>query len=689
MRFAVRLMRNRTLTWSSAIMFVTAAVLVGLFIAVQAFALTQEQVAERDLGRFDAKIDLSAEASPDLASVRGAGGRDVAVSLSSLDIRPSVVDAPVTSYVETDWTAEPFPVRYSLVSGRWPEQPGEVVLNRKGGDTLAVPSATLRVVGVVHDRYSGWNTILAAPGTWAGFSAAGVSATRSVYWNGPADAGAALGGPVVTRQGHQPRSWVERYPLAYRIPALALPLLSVLAIFGLTLAWSRRTATLLHSIGVRQTYAVGVAATAWTMIWTVLGSLAGVGIGMVVRPILARDRDEPLSPLPGLLAPVSQILLVTLVACALYFRTGPRSRTAGSWTTTRRCLAILLGGVIVFQIARTGGVVGAMLLTATVGAAVLLLAPDVVRYLAGLLPRRDPRLRLGGHRLRDRGVSAVAVLTAVLAPPLAMMTLLATEIANQEAKTVPDAAPHQVVVSGRNGIGHAPPAEVLAAVTTRLSGTAIRTRFVADHHLLVVDSAEDVAALDGRPLTPSEVDGLRAGRILTFTDPTWRASAAGVVLAQHAGGAVDAAVVFTNVPDDDAVAAQQAVLDARLGHGFVLVHRPPEPAFIPASLYAVVIGLALIAVVSAATVARTQARTSRGYSARLTAIGVSRRWIRQVLLVESGVAVVVSVVLACVIAIPPMALIGLGVRVPWAQVGLLACVFCLAALMSGVRARAA
>ncbi|GLZ35257.1 hypothetical protein Lesp02_74440 [Lentzea sp. NBRC 105346] len=653
-------MRNRTLTWSSALMFVTAAVLVGLFITVKAFALTPEQVAERDLGRFDAKVDTEESLAGSM------------VALSSLDIRPPVVDAPATKYVEMDWTADPFPARYQLVSGRWPSRPNEVVVN----NNHKLPTG-LRSVGVVRDRFSGWNTILAAPGTWATLGTGGV--TRTVYWNGPAAAGDALG-TVVTRDSHEPRSWIERFPLAYWIPALTLPLLTVLAIFGLTLAWARRTRTLLHAIGVRQT-SVAIAATAWTMIWTVLGSAAGVGIGLVVRAIIARDRVEPLSPLPGLTEPVSQILVCTLAACALYFRA---KTPAGTASTARRCLAILLGGVIVLQVAQTGGVVGAMLLTATVGAVVLLLAPDVVRYLAGLLPQRDPRLRLGGNQLRARGASAVAVLTAALAPALAMITFLATDIANQEAKAIPDAAPHQIVVSGRNGIGYAPPPEVVAAVTTKISGPVIRTRYLADRRLLVVDRVEDVAALDNRTLTPAETDGLNRGRILTFTDPTWQATVSGVMLGDVTDG-TPAAVVFVNVPDDDAIKAQQAVLDAGLGHGFVLRHRPPEPGFVPASLTAVALGLALIAVLSAAAVARARARALRGYAGRLSAIGLSRRWIRQVLLVESGVAAGVSVVLACVIAIPPMALAGMSLRVPWDQAGLLAGVFVLVALASGTR----
>ncbi|MDT7783737.1 MAG: hypothetical protein QOF58_2156 [Pseudonocardiales bacterium] len=676
MKFAIRLMRNRTLTWAAALMFVTAAVLVSLFITIKAFALTPQQVAERDLGRFDARVELAGP--PDLAEVTRAGGRDVTTALTSMDVRPSVVDPPQTKYLEMDWGTAPFPERFALTSGRWPQQPGEVVVNSASGDTLAVPHGTLRVVGHVRDTYSGWNTILAAPGTFATISGDGVSAGAMVFWNGPATAGSTLDGTVVTRETHQPQSWVERYPLAFRVPALTLPVLTVLAIFGLTGAWSRRTRTLLHSIGVRQTHATGVAATAWTSIWTVLGIGAGVGIGLVVRSILARDRSEPFSPVPDLLPISVQLLVITLLACGLYF-------LRGTWTpgvTVRRCLAILLGGGAVFAISRFTGVVGAMLLTALVGALVLLLVPDLMRHSARL-PGRDPRVRLSTRRLRDRGAPAVVMLTAALAPALALMTLLGSELAYQDARTVPDAPPGQVIISDRDGIGHAPPAEVVTAVRTRITGQAVQTRFLPRHRLLVVGSADDVAVLDHRALTAGDVEALRAGQFVPFTDPTWQTYADGVVLAAHVSGAVEAAVVFTGVPDDVATAAKQAVADARLANSYVLTHRPPEPASLPMSLYAVAIGLAVIAVASSAGVARAQARTARGHAAVLTAAGLGPRWIRQVLLLESGAVAAISVVLACLVAIPPMALAGIGLQVPWAHVGLLAAACGLAVLVAG------
>ncbi|RKT54422.1 hypothetical protein [Saccharothrix australiensis] len=681
MRFAIRLMRNRALTWSAALMFVTASVLVGLFVTVKAFALTAQQVDERDLGRFDARVELATPEPPDLAGVRRAGGRDITVTLSSTDVRPSVVDPPVTRYLEADWGVTPFPARFALTSGRWPRHAGEAVVTAATGSSLAVPHGTLRVVGTVRDSYSGWNTILAAPGTFATIRGEGVSATTTVYWNGPASAGAALAGTVVARDTRHPRSWIERNPLVHRIPALALPVLTVLAISGLTGAWSRRTRTLLHSVGVRQTYAVGVAATASTLVWTALGIGAGIGIGLLVRTILARDRAEPFSPVPDLLPPTAQLLLVTSLACGVYFRRG--TRAAGP--AARRYLAVLLVGAVAFAITRSDGVTGAMVVTALVGAVVLLLVPDLVPRLAGLLPERDPRLRLGARRLRDRGASAVVVLTAALTPALALMTLLATDLAHQEASVVPDAPSGQVIVSGRAGIGHPPPDDVLAAVRTRITGQGVRTGFLPRQRLLVVDSPDDVSALDHRALTPTELESLRSGRFVPFTDPSWRSYANGVVLAAHTTNAAPSAVVFTDVPDDIARAAQQAVADARLGHSFVLVHRPPEPAVLPTSLYAVAIGPALLAVLTAAAVAGTRARTSRDHATVLTAVGVGKRWIQQLLLLESGVTTAISLGLALLVALPPMALAGVAVRVPWGHVGLLAAGCALAVLVAGSR----
>ncbi|MBB5958620.1 hypothetical protein FHS29_005228 [Saccharothrix tamanrassetensis] len=725
---ARKLMRNRALAWSSTVAGVTAAVLTALFITLQAFPLSGAQVVERDLGRFDTKADLSAvfgltPGNADLvgtitSAARRAGASDAMVSVTSLDIRAAVLDPPVTKYVEADWAAGPFPERFSLVTGRWPERPGEVVLSGSmwpGGETVSVLAGnhTFRVVGTADDRYSDWETVLAGRGSFAGIGVAGVTAYATLYWGGKADrdrvveaVGSAIGAPPAeltggitdrrTELAREARSSVERFPLVHRIPALALPLLSVLTVLGLTRRRSSDSLAVLTSLGIprpRAVAGVGLAITAWTMISTVLGVAAGVGLGVLARRIVARWKAEPLPELPGLWSPVGQLLLITAAACLLAAVVlGPRRNRPAATALVRRCAAIVTCGVIVFQVARLDGIPQAMLLTGTIGVAVLLAAPDLVGGVIGRLPGTGARLRLGRQRLlhnRGRAVAAVAVLTAVLAAPVALLTLVATDAATQEARSVPLVPPHQVVLSGVGGFTQPPPPEAVEAVTRRVDFAQPPIRLRLAEGVLAVDTPEEAGRLTNRPLTTAEAELLRGGGVLAWNDlePSWRATQRDVLLTGTARGLglplTDGGIVFTGVPDADAVAAQQAILDARLDHGLVGVHEAPSPPFVPTTFYAAVAGLALVALLATMAVARSQVGTLRTYLGRLITIGLPSRWARQVLLIETAVVVGVSTLLAPAIAVPSIIIAAwridaLTLRIPWPHIGVLVGAFYLA-----------
>ncbi len=739
---ARKLMRGRALALSSTVTGVTTAVLIALFITLQAFPLSGSQVVERDLGRFDTKADLSAvvgltPGNADLvdtvtSAARRAGAAGAMVSVTSLDITAAVIDPPVTKYVEADWAAGPFPERFVLTTGRWPERPGEVVLSGStwpGGDTVSVLAGnhTFRVVGTADDRYSDWETILAGRGSFAGIGVDGVTAYATLYWGGEADrdrvvaaVGSAVGAPPAelalgitdrrTALEREPRSWVERFPLAYRIPALVLPVLAVLTVLGLTRRRSSHGLAVLTSLGVPRSRAVagvGLAITGWAMISTLLGVLAGIGLGLIARRIVARWKAEPLPELPGLWLPVGQLLLLTAVAClltAVLLR--PWRTRAAATALARRCAAIVACGVIVFQVANLDSIPEAMVLTGTLGAAVLLVTPDLIGSAIRRLPETGARLRLGRRRLlhdRGRAVAAVAVLTAVLAAPIALLTLLATDVATQEAKSVPLVAPHQVMLSGVGGFTQPPPPEAVEAVVRRVRFAEPPIRLRLAEGVLVVDTPEEVGRLTNRPLTSAEADVLRGGGVLGWHDlePSWRAAERDVLLTESARRlnlpVTDGAIVFTDVSDADAGAARQAILDARLDHGFVGVHEPPDPPFVPMTFYAAVAGLALVALLTTMAVARSQVGTLRVYLGRLVAIGLPSSWAKQVLLVETAVVVGASTVLASAIAVPSIAIaawrIGtITLRIPWPHLGILvgACYLATAAatVVSSRRLRA-
>jgi hypothetical protein len=596
-------MRNRMLVRSTTPVFLTSAVLIGLFITLQALTMSGAQVVDRDFGRFESKVELSAIAGFDSttpraqedmeAAVRGAGAVEVTTTLTSYDIEPAITAPPATLYVETDWTANPFPQRYSLKDGRWPSAPGEIVLTEAGrvmmpGDgVLPVLSGSqhLRIVGTASDRFSAWATILAAPRTWAGMDPAGrpdrakPSAFTSLFWNGaiqeqavsaiekvitgnslgrgPDDDRPEIAGLVAGRQdtaAHGPPSWVERFPLAYRLPALALPLLSVLAVFGLNRQRSQRIITVFTSLGIPRPAAVGgmaLATSAWTTISFSFGAVAGAGLGWIARHAVADLRIEPLSPFPGLLVPGLELLAVVVGGCLLatvLLRPWSRAPSApdvaaeeavhstANWgRKVRRGFALVAACAVVYQVNTLVSIKDAMVLAGLLGTTVLLVTPELVNAVISRLPENGPRRRLALRQLsvhRSRGITATAVLTATIGAPLALLTLLATYTATETSRFQLDAAPHQVVLTGLGSTAEVPLPEVVDAVTRRVdfADPAIHLRYLMDANVavsvrgedlggvLAIDTPDEVARLTGRPLSQVESDTLRRGGILVWSD---------------------------------------------------------------------------------------------------------------------------------------------------------------------------
>lgn len=810
---ARRFMRSRSLARSTALMSVTAALLIGLFIAVSAFTLSGRQVTERDLGRFSSMADLAGVGTAHVGdahvatavtrAAQSAGARDVMVSLTSFDVAPVMTDPPLTVYMETDWSSGPFPDRYSLVRGRWPSRPGEVVLTTRlsqivgSDDALSVLAGNerLTVVGVASDRFGDGSRILAAVGTWESFGERTrtnfptATAAPTLFWNGgdlqkiitavgaatAADAPESLTAAEATSQISQGATtkdlelardrstWVDRLPAIYRIPSLALPMLSVLAIFGLNNRRLRRSLTILRSIGMTRTHAtasVAMATTAWIVLSTVAGTLVGIVLGLASRPICDRISTGPISPFPALGQPLGMLLAVTAVSCLLGTavlyqggrtpreRSKPQQATAASSdnrdrtqrhvTTARHVLGALAGCAVVIQVATLDAVSEAMIMAGLLGATLLLFTPELVEGAIQRMPGHGPRARLSRLQLandKNRAVTAVAVLTAALGAPLGLLTLLATLITTAEADRTPGVAPHQVEIATPAGQLHAPPATVVNAITNRVhfDEPAIQTRYLHDSRtqvtlqnagpgeVMAIDTIEQAGRLNNHPLTDTQAETLRKGgmlvwsdsatpsgqvlilsdldgKVLTVTDavstlrttfePAWSHSVNGLLLtttARNLGLPVTpGALVYTNVSDTQAAAVEQATLDAGLDPAHVDIYEPPNPIDVPPVFYTAVLGLALAVLATTIAVTRTQVSTLRSYLGQLISVGLSTRWIRQVLLMQNALIIILSTTLALAIAIPPVAIAALKlpftVSIPWSWLTLTTGAFYLATL---------
>lgn len=306
-----------------------------------------------------------------------------------------------------------------------------------------------------------------------------------------------------------------------------------------------------------------------------------------------------------------------------------------------------------------------------------------------------------------------------------MLTLLATLISTAAADETPNVAPHQVVVATPAGFLHEPPRQVVQAVSRavtfaeppiqigylRTATTKVSVQGGGVRFLLAVDTPGEAARLNNGPLTSTQLetlrrggmlvwnDGGRARQVLVLTDITtdrvlatvpvlanqvdfqrsWTSSASGVLLtstAQHLKLPVArGALVYTNVPDAQAATVKQAVLDAGLDPGHIDIYEPPAPITVPLPFYAAIVGLGLSVLATTIAVAKTQVLTLRSYLGRLIAIGLSPRWARHVLLLQSVVVILLSTALALLLAIPPVLIAVLrlpdfALSVPWSWLGL-------------------
>lgn len=602
---ARRFARGRRVARSSALVGACAAFLVVTYLALQALTLSPEQTVDQELGRSEVSVGLGAvrtvePGDPDpapalLAAARGAGATRVAVELTTPDVQVTEPAVGRVFFVERPWSATAAPPRYRLRSGRWPSRPGEVAVTdtqlaatgRDGRLGLFSDRAEVRVVGRVDDEYSRQPTLLAAAGTWSTFDPAlerdfaGIAAFPTVFADGvtgerlvdavlptrlpegqtPDQVRAALTDATTTAEslrGSASPSWSERVPAGYLAPAVILPPLAILLMFGLNHRWARRRLEILTAAGLpRSTGALGLALA--MLRWIVLAALGGVAVGVLVgaaiRPILASANDLPLSPFTAPLGAVGQLLLTLLAAWAVLTadlvvgrggRSGARrpsspATPSGRRRTIRHGAALVATCAVVLQVPEVDTPARAMVLAATTSIAVLLLAPDVVAWALRRISEAGPIRKLARRQLlhdRRRAAMATVALAAGIGLPLGFLTLLQTSIDTAEAVVDTNVRPGQLALADVGGVFVAPSPVVVDAAERalgpqsrsfrlRLLNTDRTTVYLGgsqDGFVVAVDSADQAAALLDRPLSADQTRALGAGGMLTWdsSQPTQR-----------------------------------------------------------------------------------------------------------------------------------------------------------------------
>ena len=602
LRWGRRFLRMSALRRSAAACACAAAFVVLLFISMQGLTLAPDQAIERDLGVFDADAGSGTVAVPAgshaLDSLDGAlveGGVDdpfVSITVSGMTVGNKRADG-----WEAEWAREPYPDRYHLTQGAWATGPGEVVLvgsvgrQVRVGDELPVFSGLLRlkVVGLASDEYpSETPSLLMGPGTWraadpqinTAFKAA--SATPIVLWKdatrqtafaammpvlsaaASADERESLAGALndsyfdrdsITYDNTQ--SWVEKNPAGYNVPSVTLPILAVLVAAGLAGPNLRRRSRALVLLGIgrrRAAAALFIPLSVFAVVFTLIGIGAGCVLGVVVRSVLARVHDEPLSPYPSVTSVALRVgvgvavgLFLLLIGLIVATRSSspagtdddphPRRGRLLSPSDLRHVVAAFAVAGMVWWLPKVNTPQDAMWLAGFFSAAALLATPELVAIVRRLLPRRRLVSVLAGRMIDDNRLSfvvAVALLGSLLGISAGYLVLVTTLVRTANDAAAPEVFRGQVLVTDRatpvapvprkaasvveDVVGNRAEGVQLYFSTTPIDRPNVEAAHLADlpGFILYVDSVADLQAITGERVSAPEARLLEDGGVIQW-----------------------------------------------------------------------------------------------------------------------------------------------------------------------------
>jgi hypothetical protein len=339
-----------------AVATVVVAFVIAALTGAQAFQQSAEQQAQGSTGRADYLLALpipersgqqtTVSGSLVVAAMREAGAEH---SRSGFDVYQVPIDGHTALWMnltEDDWTTDPFPNRYLLVSGRLPSKPGEVAISERLAESLAQEPISLAggalnlvVVGVIRDDTNRAAPLgLVAPGTWqtAGVSSGtfDLSATRLLYWSSeepPRQVVEAIASELIDMGAEPPQiddllAGVfnhQAFHEARLYSELGVLILLTPCAVGLIGGWAgtrfiRRIRHTLLSIGIARTALAGSIAL---VLSALVAGFAGVGLGLLagaaLRPVLDIFSNRWLGPVYGLESFVPMVITALLVGTGL------------------------------------------------------------------------------------------------------------------------------------------------------------------------------------------------------------------------------------------------------------------------------------------------------------------------------------------------------------------------------------
>lgn len=516
-----RLFLGRRLLPSLAIPFTIGMVFTATYWVSNGFALSGEQLAQRELGRFEHAVALDVEPG-DLGrssvhdvtrALRAKGLGRSSISIISSDIRPDQLGVSPTagpqrvlSFLEAASPQTDFPARFHLTSGRWPLAAGEVVLTYALHDRLKATSftafgglASFRVVGTFDDRFATDSTgMLAAPGTWESIPIAASKAfapqgSLRVMWTGREAASTvdslvratlALAPPP---GGNRPatdraelvrardQSLSDRQRLLFAYPLFLLSAMAGASVFRSNRRWVRAYHRRCRDVGLSPWgigAVLGGVLASGALCAALVGIAAGAMVGLALRAwALPHVLTQPLGPMRPLSPVITAALVltgVTLLAQLIDIAVSGHHRRLLAktidvvpWALARRVTAALalLHGIQMSArpTVRFDDLGGTGVL---VSVAAVLLAPDLLSIAQVGLSRRRPRTMVA-RRMIDADRGALALVAMIVAATVAFPVI--TNSFNASARRSNDAGfasmvrPHQLWVDGSDPRSDAAP----------------------------------------------------------------------------------------------------------------------------------------------------------------------------------------------------------------------------------------
>jgi len=554
---ASRIVRARWVRRGALPSCVVAALLVTVAMVMSAVSLTAEQRREEQFGGYALEWQLPQPAFlgepmsvPDGAEARG--------PLLVRSDRLTALTGDRLMYLEGPWAESEPPGRYDLTSGRWPQEPGEVVITQAlvGGDQVLAVSpdiGDLTVVGEIDNAYSSSAEVLAAPGTWAAATVADADsptvpeATVSVFTGRLEPAEAAelasmwkVTEPLARDAPDETVSWSDRSPMAFRIPLLLLPILvgAFAALFGRRRLV--RTSAALMAVGTPRHHALSALALAGggaLAIGAVLGSLIGTVLGFCGGLLAAQAAGHPhVLSLPGPLVYGAVTVPSGIGWAALVLALQPdRHRAprlpgviAGVGQRAKHLATWALGAVALGLAVTVHTPAQSMILMVCLVGLFSTLMPQVLKLVSSWIPAHDPATRWGLCSLRAPGGAALGslfLLLALITPALASLALASMSSSQMRSEALAAVGPGQVGVLGLGGAATPPPPSASAAADAALDGRPRRQLLWVDGFLpfdgpylnasvLVVEDATDAPLILGDAITPAEVALLREGGLV-------------------------------------------------------------------------------------------------------------------------------------------------------------------------------